>query len=112
MHCGIPCSGARTSTPGMLSSSVLVEHWTYDLGVIKVPLFEQEVDAGLARSTRNRRNPARFRDYIPTSTVPTQIGRFLTKKQRLEAAKARADAAQPEHDPEPPSDEGAVEFGG
>ena len=89
-----------------------MEHWTYDLGVIKVPLFEQEVDAGLTRSTRNRRNPARFRDYIPTSTVPTQIGRFLTKKQRLEAAKARADAAQPEHDPEPPSDEGASEENG
>lgn len=61
---------------------------------------------GLARSTRNRRNPARFQDYIPTSTVPTQIGRFLTKKQQLEAAKARADATQHERGPDSLSDEG------
>lgn len=75
----------------------------------KIPLFEQEIDTGLTRSARNRRNPARFQDYIPTSTVPTQLGRFLTKKQRLEAAIARADAAQPEHGPDPPPDEGSGE---
>ena len=75
--------------------------------MIKVPLFEQEIETEVTRSTRNRRNPARFQDYIPTSAVPTQIGRFLTKKQRLEAMKARADAAQPENDPELPSDEGS-----
>ena len=54
---------------------------------------------GLVRSSRNQRNPAHFKDYLPTSTVPTQVGRYMTKKQWLEAAKARADAAQPEHDP-------------
>jgi len=59
----------------------------------------------LVRSSRNRRNPARFKDYVPSSTVPTQVGRYLTKKQRLEEAKARANAAQPECNPEPPSDE-------
>ena len=75
--------------------------------VFKVPLFDREIDTGLARSTRNRRNPARFQDYIPTSTVPTQIGRFLTKKQQLEAAKARADAIRSTHDPGPLSDEGS-----
>ena len=42
---------------------------------------------------------------IPTSAVPTQIGRFLTKKQRLEAAKARADDVLPERNSEPPSDQ-------
>ena len=58
---------------------------------------------------RNRRNPARFQDYIPTSTVPTQLGRYLTKKQRQEAAKARVDAAQPKCDPEPSLDGGTCE---
>lgn len=77
--------------------------------MVKIPLFEQEVNTGLTRSTRNRRNPARFQDYIPTSVVPTQIGRFLTKKQRLQAAKARAEAMQPECGPEQTSDSGHEE---
>ena len=76
---------------------------------MKVPLFEQEVDTGLARPTRSRRNPTRFRDYIPTSTVPTQIGRFLTRKQQLEAARARVDTTQSQHNLEPPSDGGSGE---
>ena len=77
------------------------------LPVVKVPLLEQEIDTGSVWSSRNQRNPARFRDFIPTSTVPTQVGRYLTKKQRLEAAKARADTALPNHDPEPPLGEGS-----
>lgn len=76
---------------------------------IKVPLLEQEIDTGIVRSTRSRRNPARFRDYMPTSTIPTQVGSYLTKKQRLEAARARADAAQPEHDSDLLSDEAPSE---
>ena len=75
--------------------------------MVKVPLLEQEIDTGSVRSSRNRRNPARFRDFIPTSTVPTQVGRYLTKKQRLEAAKARADTTQPNDDPEPTLGEGS-----
>lgn len=71
----------------------------------KVPLLDQAVDIGLTRSARNRRNPARFNDYIPTSTVPSQMNRqFLTKKQQAEAAKARAAAAQLEH-PKSPENE-------
>jgi hypothetical protein len=77
--------------------------------MVKVPLLEQEIDTGSVRSSRSRRKPARFRDFIPTSTVPAQVGTYLTKKQRLEAANARADAAQPEHDPEPSLDEGSGE---
>ena len=78
-------------------------------GVLKAPLFDQEVDARLTRSSRSRRNPARFKDYIPTSNVPIQVGRYLTKKQQLEAAKARADPALPECDPDQPPDEGLGE---
>jgi hypothetical protein len=79
----------------------------------KVPLLEQAIDTGLTRSARKRRNPTRFRDYIPTSTVPTQLSRqFLTKKQQSEAAKARVDAVQPEHDPEPLPNERSNEDGG
>lgn len=73
----------------------------------KVPVFEQEIDTGLVQSSRTRRNPARFHDYTPTSNVPTQVGRYLSKKQRLEAAKARADAVQPERDSELQSDRGS-----
>ena len=72
---------------------------------IKVPLLEQEIDTGLARSARRRRNPARFQDYVPTSKVPSQVGHFLTKKQQMEAAKARAEAAQAYREPGPSSDE-------
>ena len=73
--------------------------------VKKVPLLEQPIDTGLTRSARKRRDPARFTDYIPTSTVPSQLShQFLTKKRRLEAAKAREAALQPEIDPEPPLD--------
>ena len=51
---------------------------------------------------RKRREPARFSDFIPTSTVPSQMRRqYLTKKQRLEAAKAREAMAETEHDPGP-----------
>ena len=72
---------------------------------IKIPLLDQAVDTGLTRSARNRRNPARFNDYVPTSTVPSQLSRqFLTKKQQLEAAKARAAATQLEQ-PNPPQNE-------
>lgn len=73
--------------------------------MLKVPLLEQEIDAGSVRSSRNRRNPARFQDFIPTSTIPAQLGRYLTKKQRLEAARARVDDFQPECDSEPWLDE-------
>ena len=76
---------------------------------VKVPLLEQEIDMGSVRSSRNRRNPARFRDFIPTSTVPTQVGRYLTKKRQLEEARARADATRPEQNPEPLLDEGSGE---
>ena len=73
----------------------------------KVPLLEQVINTGLTRSARNRRNPARFNDYLPTSKVPSQLSRqFLTKKQQLEAAKARADAAQLERDSEPLQNKG------
>jgi hypothetical protein len=69
---------------------------------MKVPLLEQTVDTGLTRSMRKRREPARFKDFIPTSTVPSQMRRqYLTKKQQLEAAKARTATVQTEHDPEP-----------
>ena len=79
----------------------------------KVPLLEQKIDTGLARSARKRRDPARFTDYIPTSTVPSQLTRqFLTKKQRLEAAKERAAALQPEGDLEPLPGEYSNEEGG
>ena len=72
----------------------------------KVPLLEQAVDTGLTRSARKRRDPARFTDYIPTSTVPSQLNhQYLTKKRRLEAAKARVATLQPESDPEPPPGE-------
>ena len=68
---------------------------------------------GLARSARKRRDPARFTDYVPTSTVPSQLTRqFLTKKQRLEAAKERAAALQPEGDLEPPPGECSNEESG
>lgn len=73
----------------------------------KVPLLEQAIDTGLTRSARKRRDPARFKDYIPTSTVPSQLSRqFLTKKQKMEAARARAAAVEPECGPEPLSGEG------
>ena len=83
-----------------------MSHLTPSLAT-KIPLFKQEIDTGLTWSARNRQNPARFQDYIPTSTVPTQLGQFLTKKQQLEAAKARADAVQPEHNSNLPLDEGS-----
>ena len=54
----------------------------------------------MARSKRNRRVPARFQDYIPTSAVPAQVGRYLTKKQQLEATRERANTARAEHDHE------------
>jgi hypothetical protein len=69
---------------------------------MKVPLLEQTVNTGLTRSMRKRREPARFKDFVPTSTVPSQMRRqYLTKKQQMEAAKAGAAAVQTEHDPEP-----------
>jgi len=69
---------------------------------MQVPLLERSVNTELTRSMRNRRFPARFQDYVPTSTTPAHMGRpFLTQKQRLEVARARASAAQPEPEPEP-----------
>ena len=81
------------------------------LRMIKVPLLEQEIDPGLTWSARRRRNPARFQDYVPTSKVPSQVGHFLTKKQQMEAAKARADATRANLGPGP-SDEGTGEDAG
>jgi len=92
----------------MLPNLILAGECTYDFAN-KVPLLEQEVDTGLVRSSRNRRNPARFKDYIPTSTVPVQVGQYLTKKQQLEVARVNADATQPECNPEPTSNEGSGE---
>lgn len=36
----------------------------------QIPLFERTIDAGLQRSGRSRRLPARFRDSLPTTAVP------------------------------------------
>jgi hypothetical protein len=69
---------------------------------MQVPLLERPVDTELMRSTRNRQFPARFQDYVPTSTTPTYMGHpFISQKQRSDVAKARASAAQPEPEPEP-----------
>jgi hypothetical protein len=71
----------------------------------QVPLLDRPADMGLTRSMRNRRFPARFQDHVPTSTTPAQMGHpFLTQKERLEVARARAGVAQPapESEPEPP----------
>ena len=78
---------------------------------MKVPLLEQAIDTGLTRSARKRQEPARFRDFVPTSTVPSQMrNQYLTKKQRSEA---RARAAEFEQDPElPPADDGLCEDDG
>lgn len=75
---------------------------------MQVPLLERPVNTELTRSTRNRRLPARFRDCVPTSTIPAQMGhRFLTQKQRLDAVRMGASAALPELEPmpEPPAEE-------
>ena len=77
--------------------------------MIKVPLLEREVEIELTWSARGRRNPARFRDYVPTSKVPSQVGHFLTKKQQMEAAKARAEASRADREHEPLSDGGTGE---
>ena len=70
--------------------------------VIKVPLLEQAIDTGLTRSARKRREPARFRDCVPTSTVPSQLNRqLLAKKQQQEAENTRAATLQLESDLEP-----------
>ena len=51
---------------------------------------------------RRGQEPAKFRDYIPTSTVPSQLrNQYLTKKQRSEAVKARMAEVQLEQNPEP-----------
>jgi hypothetical protein len=92
--------------PSTPLNPVLVGPHTHKL-ISKVPLLEQEIDAGLTQSTRNRRNPVRFQDYVPTSKVPSQIGCFLTKKQQAEAAKARMEATQVDQEPESPSGEGS-----
>jgi hypothetical protein len=79
--------------------------------VTKVPLLERAIDTGLTRSARKRRDPARFTDYVPTSTVPSQLShQFHTKKQQAEAAKARA-ALHTEGDLEPPPGECSDEDG-
>lgn len=74
--------------------------------LIQVPLLERAIDAGLQRSVRTRRLPARFRDSLPVSAAPVPRAAALNTRLQKETG---ALEHQPPLDPNPLGLNGGLE---